>query len=135
MDDKFYRSGILMRFLPKRCASTDQAPGPSIASAAPNIANRNSLQGSPVPENVRHNPIIAVATPAMGVHKPADRSSPTTDSTTSLSRCCLWADATHPATPSWHKPIPALSRRQRRPMPGQPLAKVENNRCRNSSLS
>lgn len=35
---EIYQSGKLMRFLPKKRASTDQAPGPSIASPAPNIA-------------------------------------------------------------------------------------------------
>ena len=123
-----------MRFLPKRRASTDQAPGPSIASPAPNIANSIWLQGSPERQKAPHNPMTAAAPPAMGVHKPAHRKNPAAASISSLSKCCWWGDSTDPTNPSWNKTLPAPSRRQRRPIPGQPLAKVENKRCRNSSL-
>jgi hypothetical protein len=122
-----------MRFLPKRRASTDQAPGPSIASPAPNMANSIWLQGSPERQKAPHNPIIAAAPPAMGVHKPAHRNSPAAASISSLRKCCWSGDSTDLMTPSWSKVIPAPSRRQRRPIAGQPLAKVENKRCRNSS--
>jgi hypothetical protein len=67
----------------------------------------------------------------MGVPKPADRNSPAAASINSLRK---WLGDSNPATPSWNKAIAAPKRRQSRPIPGQPLAKVENRRCRNSSL-
>jgi len=121
-----------MRFLPKRWASTDQAPGPSIASPAPKIANSMWLQRSPERQKAPHKPRIDVTPPAIGVPKPAHRNSPAAVSIVSLRKG--WGDPANPATPSWNKAIAAPSRRQRRPIPGQPLAKVEYKRCRNLSL-
>src|SRR2546421_74177 len=43
---QIYRCGIRMRFRPNRRASTDHAPGPSIASAAPNAPSRMCIHGS-----------------------------------------------------------------------------------------
>src|SRR5258706_556476 len=113
---QIYRSGTVMRFLPKRCASTDHAPGPSIASPAPNIANSIWLQGSPERQKAPHSPMIAAAPPAMGVHKPAHRNSPAAASISSPRKCCWWPDSTDPTTRSWNKKIPAPRRRQRSPI-------------------
>jgi len=126
-----YRSGSLMRFLPKWFASTDQAPGPSIASPAPNTADSMSLQRFPGRHKAAHNSIIAATPPAIGVHNPAARNSPTAASINSFRK--WWGDSTSPVTPSWNNATAGPSRRQRSPIPGQPLAKVENKRCRNGS--
>jgi hypothetical protein len=125
----------MTRFLPKRRASTDQAPGPSIANPTPSIANSIWLQGSPVPHKAPHSPVIDAIPPAMGVHNPAARNSTAAASTSSFSSCVGWVDSIDPARPSWNKTTPAPSRRQRRPTPGQPFAKVENKRCNRTSPS
>jgi hypothetical protein len=75
-----------MRFLPKRWASTDQAPGPSIASPAPNIANDMWLQRSPERQKAPPNPIIAATPPAMGVHNPAASNSPAAASISNIKK-------------------------------------------------
>src|ERR1700751_2587388 len=71
------RSGMRMRFHPKRRASTDQAPGPSSARAAPRVPSMIQLHGSPGCEKACHHAMTATNTPAMGVQKPASRSIPT----------------------------------------------------------
>lgn len=72
--------------------------------------------------------MIASIVPAMGVHKPAKRSSPTT-----IVRMCSKADANGGAplsftTPWATRPIPAARRSKRRPNPGAPPAKFEKSR-------
>src|SRR5271169_754068 len=70
-----YRSRI-RRFLPNSRASTDQAPGPSMASAAAIVANRTCAQKSPCSENADHNATTERELPAIGVHNPAQSNSP-----------------------------------------------------------
>src|SRR5712691_1955092 len=64
----------IMRLLPNRRASIDQAPGPSIASATPTAASRIRAQGSPVRENAVQTATPAIMLLAIGVHRPAQRS-------------------------------------------------------------
>ena len=80
----------IRRFLPKRRASIDQTPGPSIASAAAIVANRIWDQGSPVVKKARDKSARAAKTaPAMGVQRPAQKSNPATPSVTAATKRCL----------------------------------------------
>ena len=58
----------------------DQAPGPTIAKAAPRTACMMAIHGSPECERSRekaiHTSTMAAKDPATGVHKPTRRSNP-----------------------------------------------------------
>jgi len=115
------------RFHPKRRASTDQTPGPRSASAAPRVPMSTHVHGFPRWIAACTNPRIASIVPAIGVHKPTRRSSPT-----AIVSICSKADPSggaprSPRTP-WARPIPAARRSKRRPNPGAPLAKFEKSR-------
>ena len=117
-----------MRFHPKRRASTDQTPGPRSASAAPRVPMSTQVHGFTRWIAACTNPRIASIVPAMGVHKPTRRSSPTT-----IVGICSKADpsagaARSPRTPWAARPVPAASRSKRRPSPGAPPAKFEKSR-------
>ena len=71
---RFYWPEISIRFRPNRRASTDHAPGPSIASAAPKAPSRTCIQGSLECDSTRDNSATAISTPATGVHKPTSNS-------------------------------------------------------------
>src|SRR5277367_6820653 len=70
----FYWPEISIRFRPNRCASTDHAPGPSIARAAPKAPSRTCIQGSLACDRTRQSSATAISTPATGVHKPTSNS-------------------------------------------------------------
>lgn len=57
-------------FLPKRRASTENAPGPSIAEVKPIVANTIESHGSLRWANAIHNSIIAINVPTIGVQSP-----------------------------------------------------------------
>lgn len=59
-----------MRFLPKSCASIDQAPGPTIAKVAPRMAIIIDIAGSPALDKLIQISTMAIKVPATGVHKP-----------------------------------------------------------------
>jgi len=63
-----------MRFRPNKRASTDHAPGPNIASAAPKAPSRMCIHGSWECEKARNNSATAINTPATGVQKPTNNS-------------------------------------------------------------
>src|SRR5580692_11596865 len=116
-----------MRFHPNRRASTDHAPGPMNAKATPMVPNRTLTHGSPDRESAFPSSAITVRTPSMGVHKPASNNNPTATANT-----CVMADSTDSPSPNLAtarpiNPIAVTSRIRRRPAPGQPRAKVENN--------
>jgi hypothetical protein len=123
-----YRSGMRMRFHPKRRASTDQAPGPSSARAAPRVPSMIQLHGSPSREKACHHAMTATSAPATGVQKPASKRIPThvvtADSIADPNRGPLSSFV----VPCTINAIPAASRINRRPMPGEPRANVENSR-------
>ena len=64
-----------MRFHPKSRASTDQRPGPSIASAAAMVAANRAANGSAA-VRVCEISITATTAPATGVHSPVTRRNP-----------------------------------------------------------
>jgi len=123
--NQLLRSGMSMRFHPKRRASTDQAPGPSMARAAPTVANNTLVQMFPGSKKTFQISMTAASVPAMGVHKPAINSNPApvviTDST--VRKIEGWLDSL--AASRTINAIPATRRMSRRPAPGQPWANVE----------
>ena len=70
------RTQISRRFLPKRRASIDQAPGPRTAIAAPMVAKRMLLRRWAVPERASQISLTARSAPATGVQKPASKKIP-----------------------------------------------------------
>jgi hypothetical protein len=117
-----------MRFHPKRRASTDQAPGPSSARAAPRVPSMIQRHGSPGCEKACHHAMTATNTPAMGVEKPASRSIPTHVVTAGRIADPTGGPLSSFVMPCTINAIPADSRINRRPMPGEPWANVENSR-------
>jgi hypothetical protein len=117
-----------MRFQPNSRASTDHTPGPSSASAAPRIAVSTHVHGFASCNAACANASSASSVPAIGVHKPARRSNPTTIVTTcSVAGPKAGAPRNsriaRPATP-----MPAAKRSNSRPSPGAPPAKFEKSR-------
>lgn len=115
------------RFLPNSRASTDQAPGPSMASAAAIVANRICAHTSPCLENADHNATTENTLPAIGVHNPTQSNNPAMPSI--RIRATLRSEASPPPT-KWNAATVVMSRRHRRPAPGQPRAKLEYSRCK-----
>ena len=124
-----------IRFRPKRRASIDRTPGPSIARAAPNVANATQLRKSPVLDNADHNSISTTNTPAMGVHKPTKRKNPEVISREGRIIPGHWEPANSSVPPLLIKRTPETSRRSKRPLPGHPLGNIENSRCTETSTT
>jgi hypothetical protein len=119
-----------MCFRPKRRASMDHAPGPIIAMVAPRMARTIGIQGSLPLAKAIHSSTAPIKLPTTGVHNPTRRSIPA-----QAAIICGIIDG--------EKDLPASSmiakrrsrmavrmRWRRRPTPGQPLANVENSRCK-----
>jgi len=117
-----------IRFHPNKRASTDQAPGPSSARAAPSVPNRIQVQGFPGCETALHSAMTATSAPAMGVHKPASKSIPTHVVTAGSIADPSGGPLSSFVMSCTINAIPAASRINRRPMPGEPWANVENSR-------
>jgi hypothetical protein len=64
------RLGMWMRCQPESRASTDQAPGPIKAKAAPSVANSEWTTASPLPNARSDTPNTAVPAPAILVRYP-----------------------------------------------------------------
>jgi hypothetical protein len=117
-----------MRFHPKRRASTDQAPGPSNARAAPRVPSMILVHGSPGCEKAFHSAMTATNAPAMGVHNPANRSIPEPVASTSRIAGAIVGSPRNVVSPRTTNAIPATSLMSSRPTPGEPWANVENSR-------
>ena len=132
------RSGKLTYFLPKSRASMDQAPGPTIAKTAPRTACTMGINGSSECEKYRekaiHTLAMAASVPATGVHKPIRRSIPATAPMICRTTIVTGGVASTPTIPKWMSAAAVSTRKSRRPAPGQPLANVENSRCKILSI-
>jgi len=62
-----------IRFRPKRRASMDQTPGPSIASAAPTVASTMQVRRLSALEAAVRSSTTTTSTPAIGVNTPLSR--------------------------------------------------------------
>jgi hypothetical protein len=65
-----------------------------------------------------------------GVHKPTTKSKPAPTPKISRTTILSGGAASMLAIPKQMNAAPVSSRKSRRPTPGQPLAKVENSRCK-----
>ena len=117
-----------MRFHPNSRASTDHAPGPSSANAAPMVAMKMQAEGSPGRVMMFHSASAATSEPASGVHNPASRSIPIMLATTGSAMNWMDGAVCSLANPWRMSEAPATRRMSRRPAPGHPGAKVENRR-------
>ena len=117
-----------MRFHPNNRASTDQAPGPRTAKAPARVPSRMLVDGSPWPDIAFHPSRTVTSIPAIGVHKPASRRVPPAIPITAGAACPMEAPARRMKNPWVTRTLPATSRMNKRPAPGQPSAKVENRR-------
>ncbi len=114
-----------MRFHPNSLASSDQRPGPNMASAAAIVAVNRPVNGSPSDVTIREISITATAIPANGVQSPLARSSPGPTKVAKVSVACSGEalDNGELARTSMTEPI--TRRKSSKPKPGQPPAKVE----------
>ena len=112
----------------------DQAPGPIIARAAPRTANMMEIKGSPecekYSEKAIHTFAMAASVPATGVHKPIRRSIPATAPMICRTAVVSGGASSRLAIPKWMSAAAVSTRNSRSPTPGQPLANVENSRCK-----
>src|SRR5690349_15897591 len=119
-----------IRFRPKSCASRDQTPGPSIASAAPTTASTMQVRRLSALERAVHSSTTATKTPAIGVKTPIRRRPPPAVARDCRIIPCHSGAISISVTPSWVRRIPTPNRSSRRPLPGQPFGNMENSRCR-----
>jgi hypothetical protein len=124
-----YRRPTEIRFLPNSRASRDHAPGPSIAKPAAIVVTMMSSQISPMLVSASQSSAIAVTTPANGVHKPRSRSTPAA-AARNRGASCSNRNPAGTLRASKIKYAQTAIRSSRSPLPGQPLANVENRRCR-----
>ena len=116
-----------MRFHPNRRASTEKAPGPLSANARPMLPSRMVTQKSPGFENIPQSSITAARTPAIGVQRPTNSNSPRAISNNSTITGLIDMLPFSARTGWQTSPTPAMTRKYKRPTPGHPRAKFENN--------
>jgi len=123
-----YRWGIRIRFRPNRRASTDHAPGPIMARAAPNAASTMCIEPLMAGNNRRDNSETARKRPATGVQSPIVRSAEQMAArnwkmtkTGDVAPC-------EPAT-NWTRGIVVAARKTINPVAGQPSGNVEKSLC------
>jgi len=107
-----------MRFHPKRRASSDQAPGPSSARAAPRVPSRIIVDWSPDRVRALHSSKPATSAPAMGVHRPPRRSIPPPIESTARMVCSIGGPARRLLRPWAISIMPQARRMRRSPAPG-----------------
>ncbi len=116
-----------MRFHPKRRASTDHKPGPSIARAPPKVPRRSATNGSPRCARLRKASKKTMKLPTMGVHNPGIRRIPekphATNNRRLAGRSCDGMEYARRIITE-----PQITRIKSKPIPGQPPANVEYRR-------
>jgi hypothetical protein len=123
--------GSLMstRRRPKRIASIDQEPGPSIATATLIERRRMAGSGAILPTSNSHDSDITAIRQFIGVQSPISISSPAPIPTLAGVIASQRAPCTSLAVP-WLSNIPLAARRRiSRPLPGQPFGNMEKRRC------
>jgi len=122
------RGGASTRFHPKRRASTDHKPGPSIATAAPTVPSKRETHWSPVAVIICQVSTKAINVPAIGVHNPGMSSRPNPANNTEV-MIILRGGSRHSVELARTTSVePATRRRRSKPVPGQPPANVEYKR-------
>ena len=112
---------------------SDHAPGPIIASAAPDVAN---MIGIP-PRRQKKNPYFnkSDSVPQIGVHKPRRRNAAATckEHMRKVKTDC-W-DSLSAQSRNGNRNIAVITRSRRRPLPGQPLGNAEKQTLQNFPFS
>jgi hypothetical protein len=116
-----------MRFHPKRRASTEKAPGPVSAKAMPIVASRMFAQKSSVRVDADQISRTITRNPAIGVQKPTNSDRPRAIASTSIASSLMGRSVRSLRNAWLTKPMPATTRKSKRPTPGHPRAKFENN--------
>ncbi len=123
------RDGASTSLQPKRRASTDHKPGPSIARAPPIVPSRTGTHGSPGNVRICQISVKATNVPAMGVHSPGTRRIP--DPPKSAEVIVVFIGGGSLQSVELARTIstkPTTTRMRSNPMPGQPPANVEYRR-------
>ena len=130
-----YRSRISKCFLPNRRASMDHAPGPIIASVAPDVANMMGSPSPPAQEKAIHTSTTATNIPQTGVHKPRSKSIPApAPIACGKTKENCGASLRRP-NPTQNRNVAVTRRCRRRPLPGQLFGNAEKRRCKNTPFS
>jgi hypothetical protein len=117
-----------MRFHPKRRASMDHKPGPSMARPTAMAPNRTGTHGSPAWFSTCQTWIRPTNAPTMGVHSPRTRRRPNPIESAPIIAALGGASLHGVKLPRTDNAKPTTSRRKSNPIPGQPPANVEYNR-------
>src|SRR5208283_2210697 len=122
------RGGASTRFHPKRRASIDHRPGPSIARATLTVPSNSQSHLSPDSVRIFQASMTAAEVPTMGVHSPGIRRSPHPARNTDDIVSVMGGSLHSLALASTRSVEPATMRMRSKPVPGQPPANVEYNR-------
>jgi hypothetical protein len=133
--EKRHRWGISKCFRPNRCASMDHAPGPNIASVAPNAANRMGIPPPPAQEKAIHTSTTVINVPQIGVHKPKSKSIPAPAPTTCRKAKANCGASLRCPNPKQNRNVAVTARCRRRPLPGQLFGNAEKRRCKSTPFS
>src|SRR5262249_28769677 len=118
-----------MRRQPYSLASIDQAPGPSMTSAAPIAITRRPVERLGE-ERPHHNPDAAMSDADTGVQIPASRRPATAIEARSSTNDVIGGAAPRCMTAAAITTLPTAALRTSSPTPGAPPAKVEKRRRR-----
>jgi len=124
---------ISTRFHPKMCASIDQPPGPSSTNATPKVAKKIHGQAFPLRIYRTQRARMTSRHPAIGVHKPTIRSTPSAIASMSRIAGSIGWPVRNLAIPCVIKAAPTTTRISKSPAPGQPRANVEYKRRKRTS--
>jgi len=117
-----------MRLHPKRRASTDHAPGPNIARAAPKVAimrHTNLCAGAVKRPQIS---VRATRVPTIGVYRPTISRIPAAARRMGTTALAMGGSASIAEAALPTRTIPTTKRIRIRPMPGRPPANVEYKR-------
>jgi hypothetical protein len=117
-----------MRLHPNRRASTDHAPGPNIARAAPEAAIRRYSKLCPCAMNIPPTSINATSVPTITVYKPTTRKIAELPRRTDMMAMGMEGPLSRAGMEMRINAKPMTRRINIRPNPGQPPAKVEYKR-------
>jgi len=125
-----------MRFHPKRRASIDHSPGPNIARAAAAVPSSSKTHLSPDVVSIFPISIMAKETPTTGVHKPTISSIPPAIRSIAVMVTFMGGGSLHSVKlVGTTSAEPTTSRMSSKPVPGQPPAKVEYKRRKDTPFS
>jgi hypothetical protein len=120
---------------PKRTASIDQDPGPSIATATLIERRRIAGWGAVPPASNSHDSAMTANRHPTGVQSPISTRSPAAIPTLAGVIASHRAPGTNLAAPCMSKKPLATRRSTSRPPPGQLFGKMEKRRCTQNSLT